>query len=249
MTYDITPVKLIVDTEEAEKVYDGTPLTAPGSVEGLVDGETTTVNTTGSQTEVGSSKNTYELVWDGSAKEADYEVVHEDLGTLTVTEAEPSPTSDVSYVCAQGEGGTWTKGTGVALTFVYKRSEDDAQTFSHFQGIEVDGKEIDALSYDARSGSRIASIKAEFLEGLSVGEHTVRPIFDDGSAQRVSFTVAAAGAGSNAGSNAANPTSQTGQVNGQRSNTLPRTADSSFGVLALLLCGAVLACVGFATKR
>jgi hypothetical protein len=252
-TYVIRRAQLIVDTEDATTPYDGTPLTAPGSVEGLVEGETTTVKTTGSQTEVGSSKNTYELAWDGTAKEANYEVAHEDLGTLTVTAAEPTPTSDVSYACAQGDGGTWTKGSGAELTFVYKRSGDDAQTFSHFQGIEVDGQTIDSSSFDARPGSLVASLKASYLEGLSVGDHTLRARFDDGESQQASFVVVAAATASPTVANptaasptAANPTTRTIP---QRAGALPRTSDPSPSVLALLLCGLGLAAAGLARKE
>jgi hypothetical protein len=247
-TYVIRRAQLIVDTEDATRPYDGTPLTAPGSVEGLVEGETTTVKTTGSQTEVGSSKNTYELAWDGTAKEANYEVAHEDLGTLTVTAAEPTPTSDVSYACAQGDGGTWTKGSGAELTFVYKRSEDDAQTFSHFQGIEVDGQTIDSSAFDARPGSLVASLKASYLEGLSVGDHTLRARFDDGESQQASFVVVAAATASptEASPTAANPTTRTIP---QRAGALPRTSDPSPSVLALLLCGLGLAAAGLARKE
>lgn len=62
-TYKITPKEYIVTTENATKTYSGTALTAGGKVEGIVSGETVEFTTTGSQTEVGTSKNTYELVW------------------------------------------------------------------------------------------------------------------------------------------------------------------------------------------
>ena len=67
--YQITPREYTVTTDNAEKPYDGTALTAGGRVNNLVDGETVTLKITGSQTEVGSSNNTYSLTWDGSAKE------------------------------------------------------------------------------------------------------------------------------------------------------------------------------------
>ena len=67
--YQITPREYTVTTDNAEKPYDGTALTVGGRVNNLVDGETVTLKITGSQTEVGSSNNTYSLTWDGSAKE------------------------------------------------------------------------------------------------------------------------------------------------------------------------------------
>ena len=74
---------LTVQTEGATKPYDGTPLTNPAaSISGLVNGETATVTATGSQTEVGSSVNTYEITW-GTAKPGNYHII-EELGNLVV---------------------------------------------------------------------------------------------------------------------------------------------------------------------
>ena len=105
VTYEITPAPLKIITNSAEKTYDGSALTADGKIEGLVKGETATLKITGSQTEVGESKNTYEIKWDGSAKEANYKIAEEDIGTLKVNarsgggssskptpEDEPTPT-------------------------------------------------------------------------------------------------------------------------------------------------------------
>ena len=80
----VEPAKLTVTTPSASKPYDGQALTAEGKASGFVNGEAATLKTTGSQTEVGSSVNGYELVWDGSAKAANY-TVEENLGTLTVS--------------------------------------------------------------------------------------------------------------------------------------------------------------------
>ncbi len=82
-SYEITPKAVTVTTETASKVYDGEALTAGGEIEGIVEGETVTVNTTGSQTEVGSSDNPYELVW-GTAEESNYTLANETIGRLTV---------------------------------------------------------------------------------------------------------------------------------------------------------------------
>ena len=75
---------LIVSTSSGSKIYDGTVLTADGSVDGLVSGETVDFRTTGSQTEVGQSQNTYSLEFTGTALETNYTIASEDLGTLTV---------------------------------------------------------------------------------------------------------------------------------------------------------------------
>ena len=83
--YEITPKAYTVTTESAKKVYDGTALTAGGKVEGIVSGETVGFTTTGSRTDVGNSKNTYSLKWNGSAIETNYKLAKESIGDLTVT--------------------------------------------------------------------------------------------------------------------------------------------------------------------
>ena len=92
-TYEITPKPYTVTTESAEKVYDGTPLTAGGSIDGIVDGDDVEVRTTGKQINVGESKNTYELVWKGARKD-NYQLKEETLGTLKVTEQSIDPGKD-----------------------------------------------------------------------------------------------------------------------------------------------------------
>ena len=90
----VTPAELTVTTEDAEKIYDGKALTSNVlKIEGLVEGDSVTAKTTGSQTEVGSSENTYSIEWTG-ADDSNYTIV-EKLGTLTVKAAPaPSPEPD-----------------------------------------------------------------------------------------------------------------------------------------------------------
>ena len=83
-TIKVEPAKLTVTTPSVTRVFNGDALAAEGRVSGFVNGETAAFKTTGSQTEVGSSVNGYELVWDDNAKAENY-AVEEDLGTLTVS--------------------------------------------------------------------------------------------------------------------------------------------------------------------
>lgn len=80
----VNPATVTVTTPNASKVYDGTPLTAAGTITGLVNGETVSFATTGTITNVGTATNSYSLVWNQTAKETNY-TVSENLGTLTVT--------------------------------------------------------------------------------------------------------------------------------------------------------------------
>ena len=82
----ITPAPLSIETGSATKTYDGSALTnATLKVDGLVAGDVVTGRTTGSQTEVGSSENTYTLTW-GEVDSENYEI-SEQLGVLTVEAA------------------------------------------------------------------------------------------------------------------------------------------------------------------
>ena len=90
-TYQILPREYTVTTNTDSKVYDGNPLTAGGTVNNLVDGETVNLTMTGSQTDVGTSDNTYELNWTGSAKESNYKHGKDSIGTLTVTAKSINP--------------------------------------------------------------------------------------------------------------------------------------------------------------
>lgn len=81
----VTKAPLTIKTDAAMRAYDGTALTAEASVTGLVNGETMDVSATGSQTQVGTSVNSYSVTG-GTAKLSNYAVT-EDLGVLTVTTA------------------------------------------------------------------------------------------------------------------------------------------------------------------
>ena len=83
-SYKVTPKEYTVTTDSATKTYSGTALTAGGKVEGIVSGETVEFTTTGSQTEVGTSDNTYEWKWNGTAKKSNYKLAKESIGKLTV---------------------------------------------------------------------------------------------------------------------------------------------------------------------
>ena len=92
-SYKITPREYTVTTDSAKKVYDGTALTAGGKIEGIMDGEVVVVHTTGSQTEVGSTPNTYKLEWK-KASSKNYKLKEDSIGTLTVTEQTIDPGKD-----------------------------------------------------------------------------------------------------------------------------------------------------------
>ena len=124
-TYQITPAELTVTTGSDSKTYDGTALTNNElNIVGLKGSDYVTAATTGSQTEVGSSANTYSLVWSG-ALESNYRIVSESLGTLTVTEA-PAPAPNPTPAPAPDNGGNTPNNGGSVVDAIADVLEDGA---------------------------------------------------------------------------------------------------------------------------
>ena len=139
---------------------------------------------------------------------------------------------------------TWTKGSAEGLTFTFKRSVDDATTFSHFQGVRVDGADVAASEYDAVSGSVVITMHPSFLETLEVGDHTISALFDDGDPAAATFAVKAA-------SGSAEDTAST-KASSSNSSKVTRTSDAlSFALpLTLALVAAAAGAIAlFARKK
>lgn len=105
------------------------------------------------------------------------------------TETRTIPHLTVEYRNTEGDGSSWEKGSTDSLAFVFKRNINSETTFSHFTGIQVDGKTVEASNYTAISGSVEITLKPAFLESLSVGKHSLTTLFDDADAVTVSFSV------------------------------------------------------------
>ncbi len=78
------PISIV--TPDDSKLYDGAPLIATKGAElsGLVNDETATLIVIGSRTDVGTSDNAYQIDWSGSAKESNYFIDEETIGTLEI---------------------------------------------------------------------------------------------------------------------------------------------------------------------
>ena len=85
----ISPREVVLASDSAEKSYDGTALTkneqsnVKVSGDGFVDGEGASFDITGSQTNAGSSKNTFTYTLNEGTQSANYEITQRD-GDLTV---------------------------------------------------------------------------------------------------------------------------------------------------------------------
>lgn len=155
--------------------------------------------------------------------------------------AAPAPVT-ITYEAKDSAGNTvpsvtWQKGSGKTIDLTIKRSEDDSLTFGKFVDLEIDGVTVGSANYGASEGSLKLSIKPEYLETLSVGDHTVKVNFQDGSAT-VKLTVKAA---------ASNPDT------GAKDITSPKTGDESnlalWSSLMFLSVAAMFVLLLYARKR
>lgn len=82
----------------------------------------------------------------------------------------------------EGNGQSVSLGENRSLTF---RSN---AAYSDFIRVEVDGKTVDEKNYTKKEGSTLVTLKAEYVESLPVGEHTLGIVSESGTATTV-FTV------------------------------------------------------------
>ena len=127
-----------------------------------------------------------------------------------------TPPTPSEYTITSGANQSWRKGTIAGVTIT---SDGD---FAEFIGIKVDGVLVDITNYTAISGSTVVSLKASYLETLTIGAHTVELVFADGTAQ-TELTILNA--------NATTPTTTPNNTGGTNTGTKltrgVRTGDSS----------------------
>ena len=89
---------------------------------------------------------------------------------------------ETSYAITEGTGSSYALQSGSSLTV---RGNGD---FSKFTGIKVDGVQIGAENYEAKSGSTIVTLKSSYLDTLTAGTHSLEILWTDGSAS-AAFTI------------------------------------------------------------
>ena len=110
------------------------------------------------------------------------------------------------YRIIDGANSSWTQNTDGTVVI---RGNGE---FSRFHAVKVDGKVIDPANYEAKEGSTIITLKAEYLKTLATGSHTFVIVWDNGIAG-TNFTVAANTSGNNSGNNSNNNDSNHGSHN------------------------------------
>ena len=86
------------------------------------------------------------------------------------------PAAPTEYNILDGANSKWTQDSDGSL------SVRGSGAFSEFVGVKVDGKSVDEKYYTVKEGSTIVTLKAGYLNTLTVGSHTLEIIWTDGSA-------------------------------------------------------------------
>lgn len=160
------------------------------------------------------------------------------------------------YRIIEGAGSTWTQNTDGTVVI---RGNGE---FSRFHAVKVDGKVIDRANYEAKEGSTIITLKAEYLKTLATGSHTFAIVWDNGIAG-TNFTVAANTSGNNSGNNSNNNDSNHGSNNsGNTAGTAANTAAASaqeldkvpatgdpFGIWLMLFAISLIGLAGMLARR
>ena len=114
-----------------------------------------------------------------------------------------------TYTILEGANQTYTIDSNVDV--VIKASG----TKANLSKIQIDGTDLDTAHYNTEEGSTILTLKASYLNALSVGEHTVKFAYDDGE---VSTTLKVAQNGNSGNTDPSNPTDPSGNNTGTNTN-------------------------------
>ena len=214
-----------------------------------IDGATAAIYTT-STVDINCSGFKYQCVVSNSAG-----TDTSNTAVLTVMEnTTPAPDS-VDYEILDGANTSWEQNSDGSLSI---RGSGE---FSKFVGVKIDGNLVDVKNYTVKKGSTIVTLKADYLNTLSVGNHTFEIIWTDGTAS-TRFTVSKSDSGSdepkdNDGNNGKNDNTNNtpatapedknnngtsgSQTDDNQQITAPKTGDNSHTVLWISLLGVSLA--------
>jgi len=171
-------------------------VTVDGTVTDLTDGKLILAPTGRAQTIVatdkaGNSITVTVTIYDGHAWDEGVVTIaptasKKGVKTYTCTHCGETKTEEIPKLAPEiieGQNGQWTQGTNVDFSF---RSNAE---LADFISVTVDGKVIDCENYDLQQGSTIVTFKANYLNTLSPGNHTLNINSTTGTAS-TGFTVA-----------------------------------------------------------
>ena len=163
------------------------------------------------------------------------------------------------YRIIDGANSSWTQNTDGTVVI---RGNGE---FSMFHAVKVDGKVIDPANYEAKEGSTIITLKAEYLKTLAAGSHTFEIVWTDGSAG-TDFTVVvntpsnngnssnddsnhgSDNSGNNDSGNTAGAAANTAAATAQELDKVPATGDP-FGIWLTLFAISLTGLAGMLARR
>ncbi len=90
---------------------------------------------------------------------------------------------DATYAIVGSGSMSWSTGSGEDITVAVERSKDNDSIATHFKGVQIDGVELEYYNYELTDDNSGVIIRADALEGLAVGSHTITILYDDGKAE------------------------------------------------------------------
>ena len=90
------------------------------------------------------------------------------------------------YKVVEGANQTYTKNKSEDVTF---KIDAEYNLFENGGKVYVDNVLVDSKYYTSKSGSTIITLSKEYVDTLSVGEHTIKFVFNDGGEATTKFEV------------------------------------------------------------
>lgn len=94
-----------------------------------------------------------------------------------------SPDIEATYAVVGLGSTSFELGSGEDITVAVERSKDNDSIATHFKGVLIDGVEVAYYNYELAEDNSSVIIRADALEGLEAGTHTVTIVYDDGTAE------------------------------------------------------------------
>jgi len=172
----VNPAEVTITSASDSKQYDGKALTNGGvTATGFIGDDGATYTVTGSQTEVGSSENTFTYELNEGTKDTNYNITTE-AGVLTVTAipsapevySEPDPVISVPVSAAKDAPKIQVTVSGSNAT-VKELTKEEVETIGKDGNVVVDLSSLsDSVSGALISKNTFANIAASLTEGLEV---------------------------------------------------------------------------------
>ena len=178
--FTIKKAAVTVKADDKTKEYSAADPELTAAVTGLVANDKISYTLT---REEGESAGTYVITPSGDAVQGNYTVQYIP-GILTIKE---KPRTE--YFCKEGDNYVHTKGSKKEMRVVFDSAKGGAEVMKHLTGVYVENDAIPQKFMKLSIGSVIIDVSPEYLDTLSIGEHSLTASFDDGNSVTIKFSV------------------------------------------------------------